>query len=281
MLLIGPDNYKQVLPVIKQCIPDDQDIIRNYIEQFEQIIIADDLSDHELAVKEINEFYETINQLIAEGDIEIPEDKKKLFISPPLPSPTTRATYPFNKIKPVIVLPNQRHTTELIEKNIIQNMQKPGFIGIKTNEPDLEQTNKINPKNLQTTRSTYTLSNSPLLNTENTEINQKNTQTTRATYTPSENESEMMPLSEVEMSEVEMSEVEKQELKELRLPESKEYIYKEIRRKFGRPVNKENLQRFGTNRFARDVQQSYPEKYGITEIKYVLRTVLMLEKSLE
>jgi len=67
-------------------------------------------------------------------------------------------------------------------------------------------------------------------------------------------------------------------LKELDLPESKLYLYKEIRKQFGRPVKPEILAQYGINRFARNMMSEYPHGFRITEIKNILNLVLTYDK---
>ncbi len=84
--------------------------------------------------------------------------------------------------------------------------------------------------------------------------NIKKPATTKPTYTISEND--------------------RQILKELELPQNKQYIYTEVRRRFGRPVDRKILAVYGVNRFARSLETNYPNGYKKTEIKSILNLIL-------
>lgn len=67
-------------------------------------------------------------------------------------------------------------------------------------------------------------------------------------------------------------------INELELAEKKQYIYKEARQYFGKPIDNILLKLYGTNKFARDLVKKYPDSYQISEIKSVLTLIQHYDK---
>lgn len=68
------------------------------------------------------------------------------------------------------------------------------------------------------------------------------------------------------------------DIQKLKLPERKVYIYKEVRKRFGAPVNLKILYEYGLNRFARWLEKNYPDGFKRTTIKEVVNLILSYDK---
>jgi hypothetical protein len=154
----------------------------------------------------------------------------------------------------------------------------------------IEKKNTLTGQNLQTPKSTYNFKkkqelqswaatafdqskknpltgqkndkNHPESSNHNQTLQQKQkAQTTRSTYA--------------------LTNFDRSDIKELDLPKDKIYIYKELRKRFGRPVDVKILETYGINRFARMLENKYPGKFKRTTIKMLIATILEYDKLLK
>jgi hypothetical protein len=256
--MVTLDNYKEFLPSIRESIVADDSIkqeILFQIDDFEKLLAL------EVCLLEIKEFFIYVNYWISIGliklkdidQVNINEQKKTSFLQ------STRPTYPLrNNLpqKPVIIsnpdngLQGQENITlNQLNSNNLDKLIKSDFFD-----------EKKNPEILETHRPTYINSDFGCAKPPITDEQKKkdeNLQTIRPTYINKEDEFI---------------------LKELDLPKNKTYIYQEIRKLLGRPIQTEQLEKFGVNKLARKIVAQYPEGFKKTEIKAVLNIVLTYDK---
>jgi len=234
MIKINSYNYHIVLPVIEKFLPQERGF-EEYILMFKDIIALDDLHDkgNELALEEINNFYNLINSAILEREIIIPDGY-------------------LTQLEQDIKRPVGRPTNTAVSKGVDKTISDINPL-LNEEKPDLKHIeNTVSPPYIVKKLTTHT----PPAN--HLKKNGKTSATTRPTYT--------------------LAETDKQTLKGLELPLRKQYIYKEIRQNFGSPINTDKLQNFGVNRFARYLENTYPNGFKKTEIKTILNLVLNYDK---
>jgi hypothetical protein len=74
-----------------------------------------------------------------------------------------------------------------------------------------------------------------------------------------------------------LNENDKKFIKEFNLPESKKYIYKEVRNHFGNSVDMAAITNFGLNKFCKKLTNLYPEGFKRTEMQSIINQIIMYD----
>jgi hypothetical protein len=246
MLLINKDNYQ----ILIDYLPDDIEI-KEWFEVMHKIITSPYVDSKENIERgshvEIEGFINQLNEWLKTGIINIPEEimelqeQKKMSVNSP----------DYNS-----------------DKNLTQqkSFTKPVIIGFKNRNQELAQEAiRVANSNKATN---FMASNSKSTELLNDALEKKTNRINKMISPdyPSNNFNQHFSVQDQQI------------ISELKLPKSKEYIYKSLRQHFGSPINISKLDEYGRNKFAKHLVQLYPSGFRRTEILTVLDKVLQYDE---